>query len=267
MSVPPIPPQFGDLGHRSFSFYPPIVNVQHNEWRFRRATWSEILVVNTKSGEEVWVPRRFLGETSRVDEPIMIVGLKKELEYKAGSLWPSERRVIEMPRAVNQSVPPPPHVEQSTLSRVVGIRLEGGAESRSVRLIVGVMVAGILACVLLVSLFRDGPDSPRVSYRAVLQSDLGLRAQDDYFDVVQKLGPPGEDRWRSETGEMQYRILSYPQRSLHVILMGAERDRAAYIGALDQDFRPVHAVELRGGRDSRAMLRTLGDALRKKAGK
>src|SRR5512141_2863581 len=100
MSGPPIPPLHEPLVHRPFSFYPPILNIAHNEWRLRRSTWSELLVVNAKTGAEVWIPRRFLGEISRVDEPVMIVGLLKELEYKGGSVWPHERRVIEMPRAV-----------------------------------------------------------------------------------------------------------------------------------------------------------------------
>src|ERR1700694_3585824 len=107
MSVPPVPPPLEQLGQRPFSFYPPISNIVHNEWLYRRATWSEVLVQNTKTHEEIWVARRFLGAVSSVgSEPVMIVGLAKELEYKAGTLWPVERRVIEMPRAVND-VPRP----------------------------------------------------------------------------------------------------------------------------------------------------------------
>src|SRR5580693_992417 len=104
MASPPIPPLLGHLASRSFSFYPPIVNIEHNEWLFRRATWSEVQVMNTKSSTELWVPRRFVGEISLVGEPVMIVGLVKELEYKAGTVYPHVRRVIEMPRAVNDSV-------------------------------------------------------------------------------------------------------------------------------------------------------------------
>ena len=75
------------LTGRSFSFYPPIVGVEHNEWLYLRATWSEVLVVNAKSKSEVWVPRRYVGEISKIEEPVMIVGLNKELEFKAGQLW------------------------------------------------------------------------------------------------------------------------------------------------------------------------------------
>src|SRR6516162_8562938 len=85
MSLPPIPPQLEHLGTRPFSFYPAILHIDHNEWLFRKATWSEVLVVNCKSGEEIWIPRRFLGEVSRVEDPVLIVGLNRELEYKGGS--------------------------------------------------------------------------------------------------------------------------------------------------------------------------------------
>src|SRR2546427_9258778 len=98
MSLPPISP-LEHLGNRPFSFYPPILNVEHNEWFFRRGTWSEILVVNSRDGQEIWIPRRFLGEISQIEDPVVIVGLVKELEYKAGAVWPHQRRVIQMPVA------------------------------------------------------------------------------------------------------------------------------------------------------------------------
>ena len=82
---------------------PPILNIEHNEWLFRKATWSEILVVNCKTSNEIWIPRRFLGEVSRIEDPVLIVGLNRELEYKAGAVWPYQRRVIEMPVAVGGS--------------------------------------------------------------------------------------------------------------------------------------------------------------------
>ncbi len=97
MSAPNVPAQFEPMARRPFSFYPAILNVEHNEWTLRRASWSELLVVNAKNGLEVWIPRRYVGELSSIEEPVMIVGLLKELEYKAGSVWPHERRVLSMP--------------------------------------------------------------------------------------------------------------------------------------------------------------------------
>src|SRR6202165_710903 len=104
MASPPIPPQLDHLITRPFSFYPPIVGIEHNEWLYKKASWSEILVVNCKSGEEIWISRRYVGEVSRVDDPVLIVGLNRELEYKSGMVVPFQRRVIEMPVAVGGSV-------------------------------------------------------------------------------------------------------------------------------------------------------------------
>src|ERR1035441_7848375 len=100
MASPPIPPQLDHLITRPFSFYPPIIGIEHNEWLYRKASWSEILVVNCKSGAEIWLSRRYIGEVSRVDDPVLIVGLKSELEYKGGMVVPFQRRAIEMPLAV-----------------------------------------------------------------------------------------------------------------------------------------------------------------------
>jgi hypothetical protein len=255
MPIPPIPPPLEQFGSRPFSFYPPILNVDHNEWRFVKATWSEILVANTATHAELWVPRRFLGEVSRIDEPVMIVGLTKELEYKSGAVWPAERRVIEMPKAVND-VPRPPatDVPRQSSEPVVGIRLDGGAESRIGKLILGVLAIGIVACVVVVAMFRGGPSGKRVTYAPVLQSELGLTAHDDYFAIKRKLGEPASDHWKADEGELQYRVLEYPDKGLSVILMGTERERVTYIGAMDKNWKVVHSVRLPSGTDSRSML-------------
>lgn len=255
MSDVVLPPPYDQIGHRPFSFYPAIVNIEHNEWRLRRATWSEMLVMNTKTSEEIWIPRRFLGELSRTDEPVMIVGLNKELEFKAGQVLPHVRRVIEMPRAVND-VPRMEPAPEIRTADVVGIRFESSAERRVSRLILWALAGGVLACVLLV-LFFNTERNPRVSFSPVVQADLGLTAADDYFAVKRKLGEPAEDHWRSEEGTMQCRVLRYPSQGFSVILMGSERDKALYIGAVDANGRPVHSVVLPGGKDTSALLRSL----------
>ena len=258
MSSPPVPPSLEQLGGRPFSFYPAILNIEHNEWAFRRATWAEVLVLNTKSQMELWVPRRFLGEISSIDEPVMIVGLNKELEYKAGSVLPHQRRIIEMPRAVND-IPRPPAAPEppSAAASVVGIRLEGGAESKVGRMILTAMAIGIVAAVVALIILRDATMADHVSYTTVEQTDLGLTTHDDYYSVVSKLGTPAGDRWRSDRGELQYRALSYPKRGFDVILMGTERNATHYIGAMDKNWKIVHSVPLPGGRDSSAILKGL----------
>ena len=94
MGSTPIPPSLDQLAGRTFAFYPALLGVAHNEWRFEKATWSEILVTNTQTGSEVWIPRRFVGEVSRTDDPILIVGLNRELELKSGMVVDHQRRVF-----------------------------------------------------------------------------------------------------------------------------------------------------------------------------
>src|ERR1039457_6492397 len=97
MGSTPIPPSLDQLVGRTFAFYPALLGVVHNEWRFEKATWSEILVTNTQTGSEIWIPRHFVGEVSRTDDPILIVGLNRELEIKSGMVVAHQRRVISMP--------------------------------------------------------------------------------------------------------------------------------------------------------------------------
>ena len=84
MAVPPIPPPLRNSADMPFSFYPAILNAGHNEWIYRSATWSDVLVRNTQDERGSSVPRRYLGEISSVEAPVMIVGLLAELEYRAG---------------------------------------------------------------------------------------------------------------------------------------------------------------------------------------
>jgi len=245
------------LATRPFSFYPAIVNIEHNEWLFRKATWSEIQVVNCKTGNELWISRRHIGEVSRVDDPVLIVGLTRELEYKGGAVWPYQRRVIEMPVAVGapaahtvieDSAPPP---------SLGGMRIESGSEKRMFKLIGGAIAAAIVAYLLALNLARVGELRQRVKFTTRDQSYLELSSRDDYFGVVQKLGKPAQDRWQSETGAIQYQALAYPDRGYTVILMGSDRKSASYIGALDSNWTPVHSVELKSGGTTFAMLREL----------
>jgi hypothetical protein len=227
-------PELDVVRGRAFSFYPPILNIEHNQWELR--------VHNTKSDVEIWVPRRFIGQVSRVEEPVMIVGLSKELEYSAGLLRPTTRRIIQMPKAS----PGPAPADEASIPKpamVSGVRLssDGDGESRLGLLLIGGIVAALVAVFAVVSFFR----ADRVEYTAV-----------GYHAVVRKLGPPANDRWR-EGKDLQYRALSYPNRHLTVILMGIEQDKALYIGAVNDDWRPVHAVNHAGRGNTRSLLEKL----------
>ena len=258
MASPPIPPSLEHLATRPFSFYPPIVNVEHNEWLFRKATWSEILVVNCKSGSEVWISRRFVGEVSRIDDPVLIVGLCRELEYKGGADFPCQRRVIEMPLAVGAG---PSTISDSSdrgaPAPIVGIRLES-SDKRIFKLIGGALAVAILLYVVAVNLNRVGELRQRtVVFSTKDQQYLDISTRDDYLAIVQKLGPPANDRWQSETNPIQVRAMSYPDRKYTVILMGSDRRSAVYIGTMDENWKPVHSVELHSGGTTAPLLRNL----------
>ncbi len=161
MSIPPIPPPLDHLGKRHFSFFPPILNTQSNEWMYRKATWSEILVGNCRTGEEIWIPRRFIGEVSSIADPVLIVGLLKELEYKAGSVWPHQRQVITMPMAVNER---PRRVSRTSRgpAPVIGISLAASTDARTGRVVTGAVVLGIVACLVVFGVMRECQTRPRV---------------------------------------------------------------------------------------------------------
>jgi len=252
MAIPPIPPPLESLGNRPFSFYPAILNIEHNEWLYRKATWSEVLVTNVKTGEDLWIPRRFLGELSRIDDPVVIVGLNKELEYRGGTVWPYQRRVIQMPLAVNDAPRSQPAPARSEPAPVIGIRVES-TESRLGRMVGIVLACGTLACILGVVMSRQGEVRPKASSRTRDQMYEELRSTDDVFAVQRKLGQPAKDKWQSETGAMQFRALSYPQGGYTVILMGTDRSGARYIGTLDSNWHELASTT----KENSALLREL----------
>ncbi len=238
---------------RSFSFYPPILNIEHNEWTYEGASWSEVHIRNANSDLDLWVPRRYFGEISRVETPMMIVGLVQELEYEGGMLTPHRRRVLEMPggrvpAASREGAAPPPPAPK---------RQGTGPERRIQRLILACLVVAVVVTFAGVLLTRDRQSGGRINYQTVLQAELGLKGGDSYFTVVRKLGEPAEERWRSTTGERQFQALSYPKLGVTVILMGPDRDQMTYIGAKDNEWRTVHSVDLPGGGSTDSILRAL----------
>jgi hypothetical protein len=253
MAEEPIPPDLEPLRGGTFAFSPPILNVEHNEWRFQKATWSELLVLNVKSGLEVWIPKRLLGRISGAREPVMTLGLAKELEYKAGNVWPRERRLPAAPgSAVEKTVAsaPAPHSPDAAPRRATT------TEARIGRLIAMILGSVLLVCLVIAGVYRLGAIRP-VKFTASDQDFLSLSRADDYFSVIRKLGPPTADRWRPRSGVLQYRVLFYPQRGYSVVLLGTDKNDARYIGALDRNWQPVHFVDLAGGGDTGSMLRAL----------
>lgn len=238
MASPPIPP----LPDLPFSFYPAIRHIQHNEWMFCKATWSELVVVNRKSGVELSIPRRFIGEVSTIDHPVVIVGLLRELEYRDGAVWPYQRRVIEMPLAVGETFGPAmAKPRRESPATVVGIRLESRRDNRIFKWVGGGLAAAILLHAIVVNVMHVG----EVRQRPYLE----LSGRDDYAAIVRKLGRPSSDH-SYEDGLHHFRSLTY--RRYSVILLEAD-----YAGTMDANWRPIHSVELPSGGTSYRLLQNL----------
>ena len=66
--------------------------------------------------------------------------------------------------------------------------------------------------------------------------------------------PPTAQR---EVGTIQYRALGYPDRKYTVILMGDDTSTERYIGVVDENWKPIHSVELHTGGTTLSLLRSL----------
>jgi hypothetical protein len=226
--------------------------VEHNEWRFEKATWSEILVTNTQTGAELWIPRRFVGDVSRTREPMPIVGLNRELEIKGGIVVALQRRVISMPvagRATAATSTTAPGVAEP--KPVSEFRLDRN-DRRVVRLIGVLAAVGLVVGLLVLNASRIRDVRQRVVFTGADQSFSNLTAHDDYLGVTQKLGMPTTDH-PQETGTILYRALGYPDRKYTVILMGRDQNSVVYIGTVDENWRPIHFVN----EHTASLLRTL----------
>ncbi len=249
-------PPLDQLRDREFSFYPSIGNFETNLWRLRDANWNEFLVENQADQSQFWVPRRYLGEVSATDRPVMIVGLNRELDYRAGAVWPVQKRVITMPRppAGEKAAPLPETTPTSALAE--GLRLND-SERKVGRLVLYALAGALVLVAAVIFFFRGFQSGEMVSYRTVVQQSLGLGPEDDYFAVVRKLGNPATDRWKTDGESIQYRVLVYPDRKLNIILSGRERNEVHYIGALDADWHVVDSVNQKGGSNTYPVLSRL----------
>jgi hypothetical protein len=256
MSIAPLPTPLQHLGGRRFSFYPPIRNLQPNEWLYRRATWSECIVMNARSGEEVCIPRMFLGEVSGVDEAVMIVGLNRELEWRAGAIIPQERRVIELPVAVNDSrraAASGARHPGTNLAPVVNIRLEPNTEVRAWKWIGVAFVLGAVATTIIANIAWQSQVRPRPDLFRTYRPWLELSAGDDYASTVRRMGTPSAVHI-ARSGDAVFQSLIYETRHYSVILMGRNKESVRYVGTIDTRGHVLDAVRLANGLNSEPLL-------------
>lgn len=120
MSAPLLPSPLDYIGRRSFGFYPPIRNAGPNSWILGAGSWSEVQVINSNTGTELWIPRPYIGAVSD-NHDSLTVGLNQSVELQGAVIVPrSKRRVIEMPPP-REALPMP---GRTVPASVVAIRLE-----------------------------------------------------------------------------------------------------------------------------------------------
>lgn len=255
MSIAPLPTPLQHLGGRRFSFYPPIRNLQPNEWLYRRATWAECVVMNASTGQEVWIPRQFLGEVSGVDEAVMIVGLNRELEWRSGAIIPRERRVIELPVAVPMAVNDSRSASSGSprLAPVINIRLEPKPEVRTWKWIGVAVVLGAVASTILANIAWQSQPRMRADFFRSYRPWLQLTADDDYLSTIRKMGPPVSVH-SSQSGDRTFQSLVYARGRYSVVLVGPTRAAARYVGTLDSHGRVLDALRLKDGSNSEPLL-------------
>jgi hypothetical protein len=166
MASPPIVPSLLHLAARPFSFYPAIVGVAHNQWRLCRQTWQDWIVVNSRTQEELSIPRRFVGEVSSTERPVLIVGLLRELQARDGVALPFERRIIEMPLAAGGENDPAPQPRSDGPAPVIGIRLEPRRRNRVFQLVGGALTIAIFLYVATANLIRMAAARRHVAHNA-----------------------------------------------------------------------------------------------------
>lgn len=154
MSAPLIPSPLDYIGRRSFAFYPAIREAVPNSWMLGSGGWSEVQVINSHTGQELWIPRQYIGSVSEQENSI-VVELIHDVECRDGEVVPrSKRRLIEMPLPAKET-----QCRQSGPASVIGIRLESHSHSvfQKTGFRVGIailFVVGLLALVASTSHMR-----------------------------------------------------------------------------------------------------------------
>jgi len=240
MSAPLTPAPLPELAYSRFRFVPAIAGAEHNEWTLRRATWTEMVVVNVLTGQELAIPRRFLGRVFETENSVRDVRLIEDLECAGGRARPVRRGVIEMRPRVEADIPPWLRSRPVERASVVTIRTEAPNGSRMRRALRGSIAVGFVACLAMVVVVRDA-DLGTPSLWTNRPVNLGLLASDDYASVIGKLGVPANDQWLKAPNGRGYRRLLYPSRRIAVILTGETNETARYAGALSRNGRVLHA--------------------------
>jgi len=158
MSAPLTPVPLPELAYSRFRFVPAIAGAGHNEWTLGRATWTEMVVVNARTGQELTIPRRYLGRIFETGESVRDLRLVEDLECAGNRVRPVRRGVIEM-RPRQEGDRPAWQLRQAPEdgAKIFAIRVESLAASRihrALRRSVALGLVAFLVVVCIASLIR-----------------------------------------------------------------------------------------------------------------
>ena len=238
-------------GEGSFTFFPPVRGFGGNRWKYQEATRIEFSAINQAGGEQVWFPRSAVAYIT-VEEGAITLAFRKEMEYSNGAVWPVRRQVDEP----EEPEPEPEAMGTEAAGAAVAGAKAGPAAARArapalsrprprwgpepVFLVLAVAGSAALALVLVLVAAhawlqpRQRTDSTPIDDPNVFT----LTREDNYYDVVRKLGPPESERALSLAGStLSQRALIYRGRNYAVVLLGVEGQRnygqeQRYIGAI-----------------------------------
>ncbi len=250
MPAAPIPPAFEQLGSRRFVLHPAIENAGANEWTYRRATWSEIIVRNAVTGLDFCVPRRSFGSAYDSDYGVAVISLLEPLEFRDGVVRPRRCRVIQMPLPAFDAAA---SVPDKSPAAVVSITLDTRHETRAGRIAGGAIALGVIGCLAVAGYSLQGGDIHRRAVVSSLdQTYLGLTSHDTFNSAVRALGRPISDRSVIVPDGHRLRLLDYPDRGFRAVFL-----TDVYVGAVDEHGRVLQSVQMPDGGTSHALLRFL----------
>lgn len=212
------------------------------------------MVRNAANGRDLWISRRFLGELSENDTPVLVVSLLEKLEFRDGGVYPCRPRVIEMP--VSDAAGPV--AERPEPAPVISIRLEGRNESRASRVAGGAVALGVLGCLAVVGYSLEGGSVHRGAVVSSLDKTyLALSGSDTYESVVRALGAPDRERWVVTPSGNRVHLLDYADRGFQAVLVPKPGGPDAYAGSVDERGRILQSVVMPRGGLSTPILRDL----------
>lgn len=241
-----------------FVFFPPVGGFDTNRWKFQKATRVEFAATNAGTSELVWFPRSAVSYIT-VEEAGVSVALARELHYEPGGIW--KMRDAEAGTRNEEAAQPP------ALPAIVDVEpappeiRRPPSSLESLKLVLGVAGGAALALVFALFIARGVLDPmPRTDSAPVTDSRLyTLAREDNYHDIVRKLGPPETERSLSISGgDLLQRALLYSSRDYAVVLLGPQTGgtQPHYIGAIRlSDGAVVASVELARGSSTESLLK------------